>query len=195
MDHGELHCGEPNRNTLEHAGIPLPMRNPVVDEWIARAERHRRMAQLLTELPPGYLSGLFQMQQCLETYLHAVLIAQGVPSRKCRDLLKLSGRLRRPIPGWQPDPETLNTLPRRPPCAMVCASGWTAWTFTSRASTLRRRNSTGGSLPLASAGGGKGAGSSGGSRRPRETPGLAHPQAAAGSQGCTSIDTSTVGRK
>ncbi len=38
------------------------------------------MAQLLTELPRGYLSGLFQMQQCLETYLHAVLIAQGVPS-------------------------------------------------------------------------------------------------------------------
>ncbi len=40
MDHGELLCGEPNRSTLEHAGIPLSMRNPVVDEWIARAERH-----------------------------------------------------------------------------------------------------------------------------------------------------------
>jgi hypothetical protein len=110
MDHGELLCGEPNRSTIEHAGISLPMRNPVVDEWIARAERHWRMAQLLTELPPGYLSGLFQVQRCLETCLRAVLIAQGVPSRKCRDLLKLSGRLRHPIPGWQPDPETLNTL-------------------------------------------------------------------------------------
>jgi hypothetical protein len=38
------------------------------------------------------------------------LIAQGVDSRKCRDLQILSDRLRVPIPGWQPNPETLNTL-------------------------------------------------------------------------------------
>ncbi len=76
MDHGELLHGELDRSTLERPEPPTPMRNPVVDEWIARA----------------------------------VLIAQGVPSRKCRDLLTLSGRLRDPIPGWQPDPETLNTL-------------------------------------------------------------------------------------
>ena len=76
MDHGELLHGELDRRTLEHPGASAPMRNPVVDEWIARA----------------------------------VLIAQDVPSRKCRDLLTLSGRLRDPIPGWQPDPEMLNTL-------------------------------------------------------------------------------------
>ena len=110
MDHGELLHGELDRSTLERPDAPTPMRNPVVDEWIARAERHWRMAKLLPDLPPGYLSGLFQVQRCLETYLRAVLIAQGVPSRKCRDLLTLSGRLRDPIPGWQPDPETLNTL-------------------------------------------------------------------------------------
>ena len=42
------------------------------------------------DLPPGYLSGLFQVQRCLETYLRAALIAQDIPSRKCRDLLILS---------------------------------------------------------------------------------------------------------
>ncbi|MFN9621260.1 MAG: nucleotidyltransferase domain-containing protein, partial [Cyanobacteriota bacterium] len=110
MDHGELLHGALDRGTLERPNAPIPMRNPVVDEWSARAERHWRMAQLLTDLPPGYLSGLFQVQRCLETYLRAVLIAQDVPSRKCRDLLTLSGRLRLPIPGWQPDPEMLNTL-------------------------------------------------------------------------------------
>ena len=84
--------------------------NPVVREWIARAERHWRMAELLPDLPPGYLSGLFQVQRSLETYLRAALIAQDVPSRKCRDLQRLSDRLRDPIPGWQPDPATLNLL-------------------------------------------------------------------------------------
>ena len=60
--------------------------------------------------PLGCLSGLFWVQQCLETDLRAALIAQGVPCRKCRDLLQLSDKLRDPIPGWRPDPATLNTL-------------------------------------------------------------------------------------
>jgi hypothetical protein len=72
------------------------MRNPVVDEWIARAERHWRLATLLPDLPRGYL--------------RAVLIAQDIPSRKCRDLWELSNRMAGSIPGWQPDPATLNTL-------------------------------------------------------------------------------------
>jgi HEPN domain-containing protein len=54
---------------------------------------------------------MFMAQLCLETYLRAALIAQGVDSRsKCRDLQMLSDRLRYPIPGWTPDPETLNSL-------------------------------------------------------------------------------------
>lgn len=111
LDHGERLHGE--AGTWPQAAVvkpPTPVRNPVVDEWIERAERHWRMAELLPDLPPGYLSGLFQVQRCLETYLRAALIAQGVPSRKCRDLLTLSNRLRDPIPGWRPDPATLNTL-------------------------------------------------------------------------------------
>ena len=134
LDHGELLHGEllhgewppgqvlPNAlchgdgDLLPHFGaapgpaVHTPTRNPVVQEWIARAERHWHMAELLPDLPPGYLSGLFQVQRCLETYLRAALIAQDIPSRKCRDLLILSNRLEGTIPGWQPDPATLNTL-------------------------------------------------------------------------------------
>jgi len=110
LDHGELLHGELERSTLERPGAAIPMRNPVVDEWIARAERHWCMATLLPDLPRGYLSGLFLIQRCLETYLRAVLIAQDIPSRKYRDLLELSNRIAGSIPGWHPDPATLNTL-------------------------------------------------------------------------------------
>ena len=108
LDHGEWLHGR--RTPGATAGSTAPARNPVVDEWVARAERHWRMASLLPDLPSGYLSGLFWVQQCLETYLRAALIAQGVPCRKCRDLLQLSEKLRDPIPDWRPDPATLNTL-------------------------------------------------------------------------------------
>lgn len=112
LDHGELLHGEFDRSTLERPGACTPVRNPVVQEWIERADRHWRMAELLPDLPPGYLSGLFQVQRCLETYLRAALIAQDIPSRKCRDLLILSNRLAGTIPGWNPDPATMNTLTR-----------------------------------------------------------------------------------
>lgn len=100
----------PRAGAAPGAAVHTPTRNPVVQEWIERAERHWRMAELLPNLPPGYLSGLFQVQRCLETYLRAALIAQEIPSRKCRDLLRLSNKLAGTIPGWQPEPDTLNTL-------------------------------------------------------------------------------------
>jgi predicted nucleotidyltransferase len=65
------------------------------------------------EITPRYRWGdpfIREALNHLETYLRAALIAQGVDSRKCRDLQILSDRLRVPIPGWQPNPETLNTL-------------------------------------------------------------------------------------
>jgi predicted nucleotidyltransferase/HEPN domain-containing protein len=110
LDHGEWLHGQRTPGATARLAAPAPARNPVVDEWVARAERHWRMATLLTDLPPGHLSGLFWVQQCLETYLRAALIAQGVPCRKCRDLLQLSDKLREPMLGWRPDPATLNTL-------------------------------------------------------------------------------------
>ena len=56
IDHGELLHGELNRSTLERSSAITPVRNPVVQDWIEQAERHWRMAALLTDLPPGYLS-------------------------------------------------------------------------------------------------------------------------------------------
>ena len=38
------------------------------------------------------------------------MIAIGIPSRKDRDLLRLSARLGTAIPGWDPDPDTLTIL-------------------------------------------------------------------------------------
>jgi HEPN domain-containing protein len=114
LDHGELLHGDSGLlsrvGAAPGAAVHTPTRNPVVQEWTERAERHWHMAKLLPDLPPGYLSGLFQVQRCLETYLRAALIAQQIPSRKCRDLLQLSNKLAGTIPFWQPEPATLNTL-------------------------------------------------------------------------------------
>lgn len=117
LDHGEWLHGQPGscRNAISdnpaRSTTPtVPLRNPVVVEWIERAERHWTMATLLPDLPPGYLSGLFQVQRCLETYLRAAMIALEIPSRKDRDLLRLSERLGTAIPDWDPDPDTLTIL-------------------------------------------------------------------------------------
>ena len=99
-----------NAKATPGARVHTPTRNPVVNEWIARAERHWRMAEQLAGLTISYQSGLFLAQLCLETYLRAALIAQGMDSRQCRDLQILSDKLRVPISGWRPNPETLNTL-------------------------------------------------------------------------------------
>lgn len=108
LDHGQLLHGA--AVSVQRTALLTPARNPVVEEWIERAERYWRRAELLSDLPPGYLSGLFHVEQCLETYLRAALIARGIPSRKCRDLQTLSEQLGTTIPGWQPDRDTLNTL-------------------------------------------------------------------------------------
>lgn len=114
LDHGEWLHGQAGscRDAILNnpARSTTPTRNPVVEEWIERAERHWRMATLLPDLPPGYLSSLFQVQRCLETYLRAAMIALGIPSRKERDLLRLSDRLGTAIPGWNPDPDILTIL-------------------------------------------------------------------------------------
>jgi hypothetical protein len=70
--------------------LDLHLRRPVVTKWIERAERHWRMAEHFADLHISYQSGMFMAQLCLETYLRAALIAQGVESRKYRDLQMLS---------------------------------------------------------------------------------------------------------
>ena len=44
LDHGELLHGALDRRTFERPRVHTPARNPVVEEWIERAERHWRMA-------------------------------------------------------------------------------------------------------------------------------------------------------
>ena len=56
----------------------------------------------LDEIAPRYRWG--------DPFIREALIAQGVDSCQCRDLQILSDKLRVPIPGWRPNPETLNTL-------------------------------------------------------------------------------------
>ena len=73
----------------------------MVTEWIERAERHWRNAEQFADLPVSYQSGMLMAQLCLETYRRAALIAQGVDSRKCRDLQMLSDRLRYIVAGQQ----------------------------------------------------------------------------------------------
>jgi predicted nucleotidyltransferase len=106
LSHPKLLPGEANHGHLAVASQReiqvTPVRNPVVTEWIERAERHWRMAEQFADLHVSYQSGMFMAQLCLETYLRAALIAQGVESRKCRDLQMLSDRTLCRPPRTQP---------------------------------------------------------------------------------------------
>jgi predicted nucleotidyltransferase len=62
LDHGEILHGEllvsnpgpmPQASPTPGPREPTPARNPVVVEWIERAERHWRMLELSADLPPG----------------------------------------------------------------------------------------------------------------------------------------------
>jgi len=104
-----------NANATPGARVHTPTRNPVVNEWIARAERHWRMAEQMADLTVSYQSGLFLAQLCLETYLRAALIAQGVDSRKCPEpthdgawAIAHAGPLRACLRGWFDSLEELN---------------------------------------------------------------------------------------
>jgi predicted nucleotidyltransferase len=79
--YGDLLHGEGSHGHLTVASEReiqvIPVRNPVVTEWIERAERHWRMVEQFADLHVSYQSGMFMAQLCLETYQRAALLAQG----------------------------------------------------------------------------------------------------------------------
>jgi hypothetical protein len=89
---------------------------PLITAWIRFAEEDWDDALILSRSGGKPRSICFHAQQCIEKLFKAELmrlqaiVPREIPSRKCRDLLILSNRLAGTIPGWQPDPETLNSL-------------------------------------------------------------------------------------
>ena len=75
-------------------------RNPVVDEWISKAEGDWRAMQLLHQQPGHEDAVVFHAQQCLEKYFKAALIAHGETVQKIHDLRELSRQLGILMPDW-----------------------------------------------------------------------------------------------
>ena len=85
-------------------------RNPVVDEWIAKAEGDWRAMQLLHDHPGHDDAVVFHAQQCLEKYFKAALIAHGETVQKIHDLQELSRQLGTLSPDWEADPSGLTRI-------------------------------------------------------------------------------------
>jgi HEPN domain-containing protein len=84
--------------------------NPVIREWIAKAEGDWRMI-LLAKEQSGMEDGvMFHAQQCVEKYLKAALIACGASVQKAHDLVPLFVQLRELQGGWQIDLDDLDRL-------------------------------------------------------------------------------------
>jgi HEPN domain-containing protein len=85
-------------------------RNPVVDEWISKAEGDWRAMQLLHQQPGHEDAVVFHAQQCLEKYFKAALIAHGETVQKIHDLQELSRQLGILMPDWEADPSDLSRI-------------------------------------------------------------------------------------
>ena len=84
--------------------------NPVVLQWVAKAEGDWAALLLLQGNLATADAALFHAQQCLEKYIKAALISAGITVRKTHDLLQLSSQLSAIDPSWQPDEELLDVL-------------------------------------------------------------------------------------
>jgi HEPN domain-containing protein len=85
-------------------------RNPVVDEWISKAEGDWRAMELLHRQPGHEDAVVFHAQQCLEKYFKAALIAHGESVQKIHDLQELSRQLGILMPDWEADPSDLTRI-------------------------------------------------------------------------------------
>ncbi|OHB75874.1 MAG: DNA-binding protein [Planctomycetes bacterium RBG_16_55_9] len=86
--------------------------NPLVTEWISKAEGDFNTAQreLQAADAPNYDAVCFHAQQCVEKYLKATLVDEGVEFEKTHDLGILLSMLVRFEPSWEELREAMNSL-------------------------------------------------------------------------------------
>ena len=89
--------------------------NPLVAEWIAKAEGdfHTARRELLAEQFPNYDAASFHAQQCAEKYLKARLVEAGIDFPKTHDLGSLLNLLLESEPTWEYLRDDLNSLTDR----------------------------------------------------------------------------------
>lgn len=86
--------------------------NPLVDEWIVKAEGDFNTAnrELQAAEAPNYDAVCFHAQQCVEKYLKATLVDAGIEFEKTHDLGILLDMLVRLEPSWEEMREDMNAL-------------------------------------------------------------------------------------
>ena len=108
-----LHVSDAYRSIESWQGMPNVVKkekgcmNPLVLEWIERAEEDYNMAQLARQASrPFHNSICFHAQQCIEKYLKAWLQEANIPVPQTHDLEKLLALIvptRSAWSQWQPD--------------------------------------------------------------------------------------------
>lgn len=86
--------------------------NPLVNEWIAKAEGDFNTAQRELEVAdaPNYDAVCFHAQQCVEKYLKSKLVDAGIEFEKTHDLGILLDMLVRLEPSWEELREDMDSL-------------------------------------------------------------------------------------
>ena len=86
--------------------------NPLVDEWIIKAEGDFNTAnrELQASEEPNYDAVCFHAQQCVEKYLKATLVDAGIEFEKTHDLGILLDMLVRLEPTWEEMRKDMDSL-------------------------------------------------------------------------------------
>ncbi len=86
--------------------------NPLVDEWIAKAEGDFNTAQRELQVAdtPNYDAVCFHAQQCVEKYLKAKLVSVGIEFEKTHDLGIILDMLVPHEPSWEELREDMDSL-------------------------------------------------------------------------------------
>lgn len=86
--------------------------NPLVEEWIAKAEGDFKTAQRELQVTdtPNYDAVCFHAQQCVEKYLKAKLVNGGIDFEKTHDLGIILDMLVPLEPSWEKLREDMDSL-------------------------------------------------------------------------------------